>query len=254
MENKILSESDLEGIFAKKKKRKVNPFSLYFFPVIIFLGVFAALFIILNFSAFEKSLSYWYQNEIENGKPNVSEAVVIVNDNSNVTKVKVPSMQNNTLRIDAINLVAPITWRIANQSDSVSAGLQNGLIQIDGTALPGEIGNVFITGHSSNYAWAKGDYNSVFSLLDKLVSGDSVALRYQDKNFVYVVKEKKVVASDEISVMNPTKQPVLTLMTCWPIGTSLKRLVVIANQVSPDPSKNQSQSNSTNNSKLPAVH
>lgn len=46
--------------------------------------------------------------------------------------------------------------------------LQKGIVRYPGTAKPGETGNAFIFGHSSNYYWEKGDYNSVFAALDKL--------------------------------------------------------------------------------------
>jgi sortase (surface protein transpeptidase) len=47
--------------------------------------------------------------------------------------------------------------------------LEKGVVRYPGTAKPGEKGNAFIFGHSSNYPWIKGEYNSAFVLLDQLV-------------------------------------------------------------------------------------
>lgn len=46
--------------------------------------------------------------------------------------------------------------------------LKNGIVRYPGTALPGQVGNSFIFGHSSNYPWIKSEYNDVFALLDNL--------------------------------------------------------------------------------------
>ena len=46
--------------------------------------------------------------------------------------------------------------------------LDKGVIKYPGSADPGHIGNSFIFGHSSNFPWARGKYNQVFALLDKL--------------------------------------------------------------------------------------
>jgi sortase (surface protein transpeptidase) len=71
--------------------------------------------------------------------------------------------------------------------------LENGIVKYPGSADPGEIGNSFIFGHSSNYAWAKGDYNDVFALLNNLTTGDEIIVYFHQKKFVYSVREKMVV-------------------------------------------------------------
>lgn len=106
--------------------------------------------------------------------------------------------------------------------------LENGIIKYPGSADPGQQGNSFIFGHSSNYPWAKGDYNDVFALLNELDKGDEIIVYFEQKKFVYVVKEKKVVKPGHVSSLGGTdtmKQ--LTLMTCWPLGTAINRLLVI---------------------------
>jgi len=71
--------------------------------------------------------------------------------------------------------------------------LENGIIKYPGSANPGEAGNSFIFGHSSNFPWAKGNYNDVFALLNELSAGDEIIVYFKQKKFVYSVKEKIIV-------------------------------------------------------------
>jgi LPXTG-site transpeptidase (sortase) family protein len=107
--------------------------------------------------------------------------------------------------------------------------LEKWVVRYPGTALPGEKGNAFIFGHSSNYPWVKGDYNEVFALLDNLEFGDQIIVYYNQKKFIYTIREKKIVRPGDVKALdrNPEASE-LSLMTCWPIGTTLKRLLVFA--------------------------
>jgi LPXTG-site transpeptidase (sortase) family protein len=60
------------------------------------------------------------------------------------------------------------------------------------------------------------------------------------------------VLANDISVMQSSKESKLTLVTCWPVGTSLKRLAVTAKQIFPNPNKNTNPENILNFEQLPA--
>ncbi|MDD5197270.1 MAG: class E sortase [Candidatus Gracilibacteria bacterium] len=107
--------------------------------------------------------------------------------------------------------------------------LEKGVVRYPGTAKPGETGNTFIFGHSSNYPWVKGEYNSVFALLDELTFGDEIIVYYNQKKFTYIIREKKVVKPGNVKILErgDTKKEI-SLMTCWPIGTTLNRLIIFA--------------------------
>lgn len=110
--------------------------------------------------------------------------------------------------------------------------LQNGVIRYPGSAKPGQDGTTFIFGHSSNFPWIKGDYNDVFALLDKVVYDDVVIVYYNQKKYTFKIREKKVILPGDVSVLKRNqKKSEITLMTCWPLGTTLKRLVVIGELV-----------------------
>ena len=108
--------------------------------------------------------------------------------------------------------------------------LKKGVVRYPGTALPGEVGNAFIFGHSSNYPWIQSDYNDVFALLDTLKNGDEVIIFYNQKKFVYKITDRAVVKPWDVKALesrDPTKKE-LSLMTCWPIGTTLERIILFA--------------------------
>jgi LPXTG-site transpeptidase (sortase) family protein len=95
--------------------------------------------------------------------------------------------------------------------------------------LPGEGGNIFIFAHSSTDILIAARYNSVFYLLHHLESGDLIKLWYQDHEYLYSVTDKLYVSPQDTKYLTATPATeTLTLMTCWPPGTSLKRLIVIA--------------------------
>lgn len=106
--------------------------------------------------------------------------------------------------------------------------LENGVIRYPGSVKPGTEWNTFVFGHSSNFPWIKWDYNDVFALLDKVVFDDYVYVYYDQKKFTYKIREKKVVRPGDVSVLKRNKgKNEITLMTCWPIGTTLNRLLVV---------------------------
>jgi len=109
--------------------------------------------------------------------------------------------------------------------------LESGAAHYAKTAAPGQIGNMIISGHSSNYIWAKGDYNYIFKNLNNLEVGDKVVFRTVQKNgkvitYNYTITEKFVTSPDDEKIFAETKNPTLTLSTCWPLGTNFKRLIV----------------------------
>lgn len=141
--------------------------------------------------------------------------------------------QGSQVVIPKIGVTAPIIFAPGNDEKTIQDNLTKGLVHYKGTADPGTIGNSFITGHSSNFWWIKGNYNYVFVNLNKLAVGDQAKIYHNGNKYVYQVKEIKVVEPTDTSVLNPTDTPTLTLMTCTPTGTNWKRLIVSFDQISP---------------------
>jgi LPXTG-site transpeptidase (sortase) family protein len=101
---------------------------------------------------------------------------------------------------------------------------------LPGTALPGEKGNVFVTGHSSlTGMMPKGKQLALLANLPKIKKGDQIKVTALGQRFVYEVVGIKIVDPKEVGVINPPDGygRYLTLMTCVPPGFNAKRLVVL---------------------------
>lgn len=112
--------------------------------------------------------------------------------------------------------------------------LSTGVAHAKGTAYPNEDGQIFIFAHSTDSSINVNRYNAIFYLLDKLEIGEKIYIIYKEKTYGYQIKEKKVVDPSEIQYLERKDQGnTLILMTCWPAGTSLKRLLVISQKILP---------------------
>lgn len=111
--------------------------------------------------------------------------------------------------------------------------LKRGVAHAVGSTYPGQLGNTFLFAHSAGNFWEVGQYNAVFFLLKELDLGDEVDIFYGGKRYYYKVVEKKIVEPDRVDYINnqPGNSSQLTLQTCWPPGTTLRRLLVIAKLV-----------------------
>ena len=107
--------------------------------------------------------------------------------------------------------------------------LEDWVVRYPSSSKPGKWWNTFIFGHSSNYPWIKWDYNEVFANLGKLSYGDEIIVYYGQKKYTYIVREKKVISPGNTKILKRNKnKDELTLMTCWPVWTTLNRLLVIS--------------------------
>lgn len=110
--------------------------------------------------------------------------------------------------------------------------LTKGLSQLPGSAMPGEKGNVFISGHSG-LSPLLGIKNAPFARLTDLKKGDEIFIEAANTKFTYKVIEIKVVDPSDLSVVAPpdSQGRYISLMTCVPPGLNLKRLVVLGKMV-----------------------
>ena len=106
--------------------------------------------------------------------------------------------------------------------------LKKWVVRYPGTARPGEVGNAFIFGHSSNYPWVVSEYNDVFALLNTLTTGDDIIVYYDQKKYTYRVTDRATVDPGDTKVLSARdpKKKEISLMTCWPVGTTLERYII----------------------------
>ena len=107
--------------------------------------------------------------------------------------------------------------------------LKKGPGHYPGTALPGAIGNMVISGHRTTYG-------APFNRVDELHRGDAIVLETRDTWFTYRVTSEQIVPPTAVEVTYavpgnktavPTKR-LLTLTTCNPKYSARQRLIVHA--------------------------
>lgn len=162
------------------------------------------------------------------------------------------------LIIPKINVDVPVVYGVGYDQQSQLKAMEKGVAHfaIPGAdSRPGQIGNTVLSGHSSNDLFDPGDYKFIFAQLEKMKIGDSIYVNYQSTRYSYTVTKKEVVLPTQVNkLIYPTDKPILTLITCTPLGTAEKRLLVTAEQTAPDPSKATKPSTTpTNNNNNDAV-
>lgn len=180
--------------------------------------VLMSLFLVAFFSL---TTYYKYQNSKQKSTP------------SPITTPKqkpLPVEDSYKLIIEKIGLSASIIVNVdGNNEEEYNKSLENGVAHLKGSSLPGKPGNPFIFGHSSYYAWKPGNYKEVFKDLNNLEAGDQIIINSNLFRYTYLVDDKAIVMPDRVEVANQNfSENKLTLMTCWPIGSDKKRLIIIA--------------------------
>jgi sortase A len=158
-------------------------------------------------------------------------------DVSNRIPIAIDNTPPLTLTIPSVNIsskIVPVSWEmIPKPGGGVKSEWQVADYAVGhhfGSANPGQVGNVVLSGHV--------DYKGqVFKDLHEVIKGDEVTVFTERGQYLYVVTEKVLVleegATEEqkmrnAAYMNPTPDQTLTMITCWPYGIDTHRLVVIA--------------------------
>ncbi|QQS22569.1 sortase [bacterium] len=185
--------------------------------------VAAAIFALLNNEYFFKQLRYY-----------TSQVFVTEQQRENIRRERPVVEEPSQLQIPSLDVVAPIQYVTESNEPVFQAALANGVVHYPGTAEFGAEGNSYIFGHSSDFAFSKGDYKTVFALLPKIQIGAEVSVTNKEgEKYVYRVYDKFVVESNDVKQLeqNTRGKRILTLQTSYPIGTALKRYIVKAELV-----------------------
>lgn len=126
--------------------------------------------------------------------------------------------QATRITISAIHVDAPVV-----QGDGWEQ-LKKGVGQHIGSADPGQVGNVVFSAHNDIYG-------EIFRHLDRLEAGDEVTVQTPRQSFTYRVEGWQIVEPTEVGVMDPTSEPTLTLISCYPYLVNSERIVVTATLV-----------------------
>ena len=204
---------------SKKSKAKENKINRNYSVVVGIVLIIISLVIPVSTFApvFKAEVNYQINqknNEIINGE--LAESIPIDPEFS----IVIPKINANT---KVIKNVDPFDSKIYQQA------LTQGVAHAKNTATPDQFGNTFIFAHSAGNWYQANQFNAVFYLLNKLEIGDEIIVYYQAKKYNYTVNQNKFIKGSELNYMeSKVGQKQLTLMTCWPPGTTLKRLIIIA--------------------------
>ncbi len=133
------------------------------------------------------------------------------------------AVSGNRLIITKIGVNAPIV-----ESQNADVGLSKGAWRIPESSTPDKGSNTVLSGHRFKYLPPN---NLTFYLFDKLSPGDIVYVVWDGKDYYYRIRETKVVEPTELSILDPSDKPILTMFTCTPIYSTAQRLVVIADLI-----------------------
>jgi len=125
-----------------------------------------------------------------------------------LTRLTIPSIKLDAVVVEGVN----------------HKDLLMGPGHIPDTAEPGQLGNSVISAHRDTF----------FRHIHELKPGDSILVQRAGRQFRYEVTGKKVIQPDDLSVIKPTSDAQLTLLTCFPtyyIGPAPQRLVVLSKLV-----------------------
>ncbi|MBI4363768.1 MAG: class E sortase [Candidatus Doudnabacteria bacterium] len=134
------------------------------------------------------------------------------------------------LFIPKINVWVPVNYIDSTSEIEIQKSLLNGVVHVFGTPLPGEVGNAYLVGHASNYAWSKNPYDSVFAHLNVLKIGDNITVIDYSGQTNFEVFSTYLAAPDNASnISQDTKgRRLLTLQAIYTVGSEEKRFTAVA--------------------------
>lgn len=144
------------------------------------------------------------------------------------------------ISIPALGIRAPVLlpsrthWDARNWElleEQMQAGMLQGTVAYPHSSRPGAGGALFIAGHSSppTLEAKESPYGTVFAALPNVDIGQEITITDDDERFTYIVTETFIVLAEDTGILEPGKEErTLTLITCYPVGTTRQRFVVRA--------------------------
>ena len=154
------------------------------------------------------------------GKLKVTQTLILPGDKGVKQSTRAPSAGMLICRLEAPSV--KMSTAVLEGTDD--ATLKKGAGHIEETSLPGAGGNVGIAGHR----------DTVFRPLRHIKVGDPLDLTTADRLYRYRISKTHIVEPADVYVLDPTKTPTLTLVTCYPfdfIGNAPRRFIVRAELV-----------------------
>lgn len=182
--------------------------------------IIGLIFILIGISIllYAFSAKYWTRYKQDNMTKNYEQRI------KNANYVKKNSDKNSKADYGTIGIliIPKIDLKAAIGEGTDMSTLRYAVGHFKGTAMPGENGNFALAGHRS---YTFGQY---FNRLDEIKTGDEILIETINGNYKYKVSNKKIVLPYQVDVLDTTKDPTMTLVTCTPIRVATHRLIISA--------------------------
>lgn len=205
----------------EKIKRLWKPFFVFFLIS----------FLVFNWNEFSwifnyRVVSHFFSETFQKESPTINPSDNENEDSDNFEY----TTKENSIEIPKIEIEAPLIFPNTSDDDVIYKSLDEGTVHFPGSALPGEQGKTLILGHSAPENWPKIKYDWVFSNIVELEKGDKIFVYFNNKKYVYEVKETVFVErGEEIPDYSLTNsENMLVLISCWPPGKDLRRIAIIS--------------------------
>ena len=134
--------------------------------------------------------------------------------------------------IPSINVSAPIITAQTYDAIELKALLDDGAVIYPSSPGFGNMGQTILMGHSAPPNWPEIKHDTIFSRTAELAEGDKIIAVYNDKTYIYSVEHSEIIEKGGDIPALANADSALVLVTCWPPGRNLKRIIVQSSLVS----------------------
>lgn len=185
-------------------------------------------------TSYEVSSKESNSDDIQNTKYKIPDtnqrgfAEILAGDTEQVLTPKDPLFSILIPKIGASSKVVPNVDPV--NSDVYLPVLKEGIAHAKGSVFPGYPGNTYLFAHSADNWWDVGHYNAVFYTLNNLSENDEIIVFFENRRYNYKVTKKLVADPEDVTYLTGKQEGPhqLVLQTCWPPGTTWKRLYILA--------------------------
>lgn len=167
-------------------------------------------------------------SQVNDPEPQIGFAEILA---GNKEQVIVPKDTEFSILVPKIGASSRVIANVDPENkEEYNEKLKEGVAHAKGSVFPGYPGNTYLFAHSADNWWDVGHYNAVFYTLNNLSETDEIVVFFENRRYNYVVTKKFVTDPEDVSylIQDHTGPNRLVLQTCWPPGTTMKRLFVIA--------------------------
>jgi LPXTG-site transpeptidase (sortase) family protein len=137
-----------------------------------------------------------------------------------------PAWNGNRIIIPSIGVNVPIVMSPSLRDEDVLSVLNEGAALYPNGVLPGSLGNTFISAHSTGEPW-KGKYRFAFLRINELDPGNLLHVDYNGTRYTYRMASREIIIpTPDLRIESGRPMPTMTLMACWPLWSTQKRMLI----------------------------